>query len=111
MVTSEMKEAEKQALPGGGYVYDGTGVEAGMAVGVGVSVGVGVGIRVTVGAGVFVGSAVNVAATAVLTSGPSSLIEAALALVLQEARTKVPIESIGKRNFAGLCFIGITFFR
>ena len=79
--------------------------------GVGVSVGVGVGVRVVVEVGVFVGSAVNVSATAVLTSGASSLIEAALALVPQEVRIRTPVESTGKRNLAGLCFIGLTFFQ
>jgi hypothetical protein len=81
-----------------------------VAVGVGVSVGVGVGVKVGVGVGVFVGSAVNVSATAVLTSGSSSLIEAALALVPQEVKIKTPTESRGKSNLAGLCFIVLPSF-
>jgi len=70
-----------------------------VAVGVGVRVGVAVGTRVSVG------SAVRVAATAVLTSEPNSLIEAALALDPQEVKTRAAIESTGKRILVGLCFI------
>jgi len=81
-----------------------------VAVSVGVAVGVDVKVRVEVGTRVIVGSAVRVSATAVLTSEPNSLIEAALALDPQEVKTRAAIESTGKRILAGLCFIVLPSF-
>ena len=56
------------------------------------------------------GSAVRVSATAVLTSEPNSLIEAALALDPQEVKTRAASEITGKRILAGLCFIVLPSF-
>ena len=81
-----------------------------MAVSVGVAVGVGVRVGVEVGTGVIVGCAVRVSATAVLTSEPNSLIEAALALDPQEVKTRAASEITGKRILAGLCFIVLPSF-